>query len=168
MMQRANRWWLAWILMLTQITVASCSGNKSNEEATHACSDGIDNDGDGQIDFPDDLGCVSPDDDSENSPTAPQCSDGRDNDGDGKVDYPDDPGCSLPQQDDERDDCPDGPGCPACANGKDDDGNGRIDYPSDPGCESAGDPTELLENPVACGSGLTIKALPANHTDTWT
>lgn len=34
------------------------------------CSDGVDNDGDGKIDFPDDPGCESPDDDSE-SPDPP-------------------------------------------------------------------------------------------------
>ncbi len=31
-----------------------------------ACSDGIDNDGDGKIDFPNDAGCTTPNDDSEN------------------------------------------------------------------------------------------------------
>lgn len=52
------------------------------------CSDGIDNDGDGHIDFPDDPNCTSRDDNSE----FPQCSDGIDNDGDGLIDR-DDPGC---------------------------------------------------------------------------
>ena len=31
-----------------------------------ACSDGVDNDGDGKIDFPNDAGCTNPNDDSEN------------------------------------------------------------------------------------------------------
>ncbi len=31
-----------------------------------ACSDGVDNDGDGKIDFPNDAGCTTPNDDSEN------------------------------------------------------------------------------------------------------
>lgn len=35
---------------------------------THICSDGIDNDNDGHIDYPDDPGCVSSVDDSENNP----------------------------------------------------------------------------------------------------
>jgi hypothetical protein len=52
------------------------------------CRDGIDNDGDGRIDFPADPQCKSADDDSE----APECSNMRDDDGDGKVDR-DDPGC---------------------------------------------------------------------------
>jgi hypothetical protein len=56
------------------------------------CSDGIDNDNDGNIDFPDDDGCESLDDSSEimHDDDCPlietQCSDGIDNDGDGKID----------------------------------------------------------------------------------
>jgi uncharacterized protein YegL len=34
---------------------------------TSACSDGVDNDGDGMIDFPNDLGCTSPEDNDENT-----------------------------------------------------------------------------------------------------
>ncbi|MEX0791172.1 MAG: hypothetical protein WD178_10395, partial [Actinomycetota bacterium] len=52
------------------------------------CRDGIDNDGDGRIDFPADPQCKSLDDDSE----APECSNAKDDDGDGKIDR-DDPGC---------------------------------------------------------------------------
>ena len=95
------------------------------------------------IDFPDDLGCESSIDDSEDSPALPKCSDHRDNDGDGKVDFPDDPGCLAPLADDETDDCPDGPMCPQCGNGKDDDLNGEIDYPHDIGCSAASDPIEF-------------------------
>ena len=59
------------------------------------CSDGIDNDGDGLIDYPSDPGCVSYTDNSElNSVSLFVCSDGIDNDGDGLIDYPSDPGCS--------------------------------------------------------------------------
>jgi hypothetical protein len=43
-----------------------------------ACSDGVDNDGDGATDFPADKGCASRDDDSE-KPHDPDCSDGKDN-----------------------------------------------------------------------------------------
>jgi len=47
------------------------------------CSDGIDNDGDGFIDYPNDPGCASP-----TSPTeSPACQDGIDNDGDGGIDF---------------------------------------------------------------------------------
>ncbi len=52
------------------------------------CNDGIDNDGDGKIDFPADPECKSLDDDSE----APECSNNKDDDGDGKIDRSD-PGC---------------------------------------------------------------------------
>ncbi len=62
------------------------------------CSDGVDNDGDGKIDFPADPGCDSRQDDDERNF---QCSDRVDNDGDGKIDFPNDPGCSSPQDDSE-------------------------------------------------------------------
>jgi len=78
------------------------------------CADMIDNDGDGKIDYPNDPGCTTPDDDSENSdtcmtnptgPNCPQCGNGRDDDGDGLIDYPADPGCSSAADNDESDDC---------------------------------------------------------------
>lgn len=66
---------------------------------SYACSDGIDNDGDGKIDLYD-LGCTSGTDQDEYNYIAPPgpgttyaCSDGIDNDLDGKIDYPSDPGC---------------------------------------------------------------------------
>jgi hypothetical protein len=130
-----------------------------------ACSDAVDNDGDGEIDFPDDPGCASDDDDTEDGAAAPACSDNRDNDGDGKKDYPDDPGCPIPQADSEADDCPNGPACPQCADGRDNDGNGTKDFPADPGCAAASDAIEFLDNPTACGQGLMIKMLPGNGTD---
>ncbi|MCD5382431.1 MAG: hypothetical protein LR017_03950 [Candidatus Pacebacteria bacterium] len=64
------------------------------------CSDGIDNDGDGTTDYPNDAGCTNADDDDE-SDDVPACRDGLDNDGDGAVDYPDDPGCSSRNDDTE-------------------------------------------------------------------
>jgi hypothetical protein len=48
-----------------------------------ACSDGLDDDGDGLVDFPDDPGCRLPESALEN----PACQDGLDNDGDGKTDF---------------------------------------------------------------------------------
>ncbi|PIS05119.1 MAG: hypothetical protein COT81_02740, partial [Candidatus Buchananbacteria bacterium CG10_big_fil_rev_8_21_14_0_10_42_9] len=63
------------------------------------CSDGVDNDGDGLVDYPNDPGCVSASDDDEMNAVEPpiggvtQCSDGIDNDGDGFIDYPADSGC---------------------------------------------------------------------------
>src|SRR3989344_4804105 len=56
------------------------------------CSDGIDNDGDGQTDFPNDIGCSSPSDNDETNP--PQCSDGIDNaDPEDTLADTNDPGC---------------------------------------------------------------------------
>lgn len=61
------------------------------------CSDGIDNDNDGIIDFPQEPGCETPLDNSEEDTCpgsgCPQCADGVDNDNDGLTDWPDDPGC---------------------------------------------------------------------------
>ncbi len=68
------------------------------------CRDGLDNDNDGKIDFPDDLGCSSLNDNDETSPIVQtQCNDGLDNDGDGKIDYPADPSCASSADNDEAD-----------------------------------------------------------------
>jgi hypothetical protein len=55
-----------------------------------ACSDGLDNDGDGKIDYPADPGCSSAADTNETDP--PACSNGIDDDGDGLSDS-NDPSC---------------------------------------------------------------------------
>jgi len=47
------------------------------------CDDGVDNDGDGFTDYPDDPGCADPSAALEN----PQCDDNHDNDGDGLLDW---------------------------------------------------------------------------------
>lgn len=62
------------------------------------CQDGIDNDGNGKIDFPDDLGCDSALDNKEEASVAqktdyPVCGNGLDDDGDGKIDFPADTAC---------------------------------------------------------------------------
>jgi len=67
-------------------------------QALPACGDGIDNDGDGLTDHPNDPSCFHPMAKTE----SPQCDDGADNDGDGKVDWDGagvatpDPDCSVP------------------------------------------------------------------------
>lgn len=137
-----------------------CSEPGNSDQRSPECSDGIDNDADGTVDFPDDIGCVGDSDDSEDSPQASQCADGRDNDDDGLIDFPYDPGCFASLADNETDDCPSGPNCPMCADGKDNDNNGTTDFPNDPGCESAGDDQEFPNNPVACGGNLVIETLP--------
>src|SRR3989338_8596649 len=63
--------------------------------STPQCSDFIDNDGDGEIDYPADFGCTSPEDNNETNNGPTQCSDGIDNDGDGFIDQ-DDPDCTGP------------------------------------------------------------------------
>jgi len=130
------------------------------------CADGIDNDGDGLIDFPVDPGCSSATDTTEDDP---QCSDTMDNDGDLDTDWPADLECSGP--DDNSEDglaaCMDGtdndndglvdladPGClgdpnrrteiqyGVCMDGLDNDGDGLFDFPEDPGCHSQNDDDE--------------------------
>ena len=147
------------------------------------CEDGIDNDGDGKIDFPADPGCSSAKDDDETDAAAAQkkaeCEDGRDNDGDGKIDFPDDPGCSSAKDDDETNDDggnKGGGGNPECSDKVDNDGDGKIDFPNDPGCSSADDDSEangsgalpftgvdlglvLLLGSGALGTGLVLLAL---------
>ena len=158
---RSTRSLLASLLPL--LLVAACGGKNSQGDdfPTPQCSDGMDNDGDGMTDYPDDLGCTSENDETEDSLTMPQCADGRDNDGDGLKDYPYDPGCIAMQQDDETDDCPNGPLCPQCADGKDNDGNGSTDFAgNDPGCTSASDDDEFVHNPAACGGTALAVSLP--------
>jgi hypothetical protein len=62
------------------------AGNGLNELDVRggvACSNGLDDDGDGFTDFPDDPGCSGPTSGLEN----PQCQDGINNDGDGLIDF---------------------------------------------------------------------------------
>ncbi len=112
-----------------------------------ACGDGVDNDGDGRADFPEDPGCASPEDPSELDPVEPpQCADGVDNDGDGRIDFDqngngivdpeDDPGCLSASGDSERNVV-----LPQCADGVDNDGDGFIDL-ADPQCSSLNDTDE--------------------------
>jgi len=69
---------------------------------TPQCSDGIDNDSDGYLDFSgSDPDCSTAFDDSENNFDTHQCNDGSDNDGDSATDFPNDPECLSPFDDDE-------------------------------------------------------------------
>jgi hypothetical protein len=86
------------------------------------CTDGLDNDGDGLTDYPEDPGC-SQEADSEHDPAA-QCDDGFDNDFDGRTDTSDS-ACPSPIFLDES---------PACQDNIDNDGDGLVDYPDDPEC----------------------------------
>ena len=77
-----------------------------------ACTDGLDNDGDGRIDLGADAGCANAADTSELS--ALQCDNGLDDDADGKIDWrgdgSGDPHCSG-LLDDRELPPPPGPGC---------------------------------------------------------
>ena len=84
-------------LSCADTTMGGPGGDDSGDVA--ACKDGIDNDGDGLTDFPDDPGCAlgledSEDDDCPDGPNCPACGNGRDDDGDGAIDFPDDSGCA--------------------------------------------------------------------------
>jgi MYXO-CTERM domain-containing protein len=116
------------------------------------CSDGLDNDMDGLIDFPADPGCESAGDGDETDPAAPQCSDGIDNDGSNGADWPDDPSCSHPTD-------PTEDGVPACSDDVDNDGDGLLDFDGDgnallidPDCADANDSSEATLR--ACQDGI--------------
>jgi len=73
------------------------------------CSDGVDNDSDGIIDFPEEPGCEGPldHDETDSCPGVgcPECADGVDNDTDGFVDWPEDLGCDGAGDPSELDEC---------------------------------------------------------------
>jgi hypothetical protein len=108
-----------------------------------ACSNGLDDDLDGQIDFPDDPGCDDANDFFEQSPLL-ICDDGIDNDLDGFIDFPSDLGCASSTSSVED---------PACNNGLDDDLDGQIDFADDPGCADPSDPSEQSAA-LLCDDGL--------------
>ncbi len=75
----------------------SCGGPAGARTCRTECTDGIDNNGDGLTDYPNDPGCSAPSDNTETTvcpgTTCPACSDTVDNDGDTRIDYPADPQC---------------------------------------------------------------------------
>ncbi|MBI2597746.1 MAG: hypothetical protein HYW50_00960 [Candidatus Diapherotrites archaeon] len=130
-----------------------------NPQQFPECSDGLDNDGDGRVDFdgldtngdgaPDierDPGCTSASDDFEGGTERPgterrdaECDDGLDNDRDAKTDFPNDSCCLSGDWDDEAS-CTEN--LTECSNGMDDDDDGKIDFGQDSGCRSAADNSE--------------------------
>jgi hypothetical protein len=97
-----NRKLILGIVMLV-LMIGSASAVKAVTGNQPQCNDGIDNDGDGLIDYPADPGCYDYTDNSEVNVGLPQCSDLIDNDGDGRIDYPADLGCTSPQDNSEAD-----------------------------------------------------------------
>ncbi len=116
-----------------------------------ACNDGLDNDRDGRVDFPDDPDCTDALDDDEAAPVAqPQCSDGLDNDNDGQPDLADSD-CTGPLDVSESGQNP----TTICSNGTDDDGDELTDFPFDPGCIAAGHNSEADPSPPpACANNM--------------
>jgi uncharacterized repeat protein (TIGR03803 family) len=110
------------------------------------CSDGLDAEGDGAIDYPADPGCDSLADVRETSQTLP-CDDGLDDDGDRLTDFPSDPGCESSIDPSER------TSALVCDDGLDGDGDGLVDFPFDPGCESPRAPSEYSED-LVCDDGI--------------
>jgi hypothetical protein len=102
---------------------------------TIQCSDGVDNDNDGQTDFPADTSCANANSFSEST----QCSNGVDDDGDMVIDFPADPGCSSLV-----DTFEDNGFVNACSDGIDNDGDGLADWPTDPGCAFPNDSSEFF------------------------
>jgi hypothetical protein len=124
---------------------------------TPACADGLDNDGDGTADYPDDPGCASAVDESENTASV-ACDNRLDDDGDGLVDFPRDPGCRHSSMAFENPQCQDGVNNDS-AFGTDFDGgesvlgagNGDPDG-ADPQCVDR--PWRNLEAPSSGGCGI--------------
>jgi hypothetical protein len=141
--------------------VALCDMGAYEAEPPAACDDGLDNDGDGATDHPDDPGCADADDDSEKDDTGTYpCDDGADNDADTLVDCPDDPGCVHPAANTED---------PICQDGLDNDGDGQIDFDGgltalgyaatapDPQCTTA---WQMSEAPCGLGAELALLLPP--------
>lgn len=100
------------------------------------CDDGLDDDGDGLVDYPADPGCTNRADLSERDPRL-VCDNDLDDDFDGLVDQRD-PGCTDPRDTSERG------AIFQCDNGLDDDNDQLADFPDDTGCLH---PTNLVEAP---------------------
>ena len=146
------------------------------------CNDGIDNDGDGKIDYPNDPGCIDYADNNETDTIANTCYDtdnGINFSATGTVygirngiafnhtDYCDVSGsamkynCTASGWSGYLYSCGIGRYCSSgrcfylgyqCSDGKDNDGDTKIDYPNDPGCTSVYDNNERGTN--ACDDGI--------------
>lgn len=93
------------VICVSTLLISSVEARSWRGWWTRACNDGIDNDGDSYIDYPNDPGCRRWWDWTETNINI-ECDDGSDNDGDSAIDY-NDGGCSGPTDDDETN-CGDG------------------------------------------------------------
>jgi hypothetical protein len=147
-------WVIGALLAMLALGMAGAAGRAEARTQLPQCADNIDNDGDGNFDFPFDSGCNALLDAVEANPANVRaCADGNDNDGDGRTDFPSDPGCESANNNSEANPR----NLPACANNLDDDSDGRIDFlqfgafPFDPGCSWA---SETSEADSACSDGI--------------
>ena len=136
-----------------------CSQSARIEGATPACSNGLDDDGDGLVDAPSDPGCTDANDASERGTAS--CDDGIDNDGDYGVDVGGDIACATVFGWLETAQCQDG---------IDNDGDGFVDFDGglhahgealsapDPQCTTPGRNKEKPSQ--GCGLGAELR-LPA-------
>src|SRR5689334_7687408 len=123
------------------------------------CSNGQDDDGNGQVDFPNDAGCKSATDDSEENDlefdsSVPECQNKADDDGDGKIDFgggaSNDPQCGAAADVDES---TAGIQQPECATATDEDGDGFGGFATgDPECSSTADNDESFKE--ECSDGI--------------
>ena len=126
----------------SNVDQADADGDGRGDLCDDECANGLDDDGDGKIDFPADESCDDgPGFQFENT----DCSDGIDNDGDGKTDFPADESCAAAWSRSENAECSDG---------IDNDGDGGIDFPGDPDCTSGSDSSETAG--FGCGLGFEI------------
>ncbi|TSC84070.1 MAG: hypothetical protein G01um101417_339 [Parcubacteria group bacterium Gr01-1014_17] len=156
----------------------SGGGTATTTTGTPSCSDGRDNDSDGQIDYPQDTGCYSAFDNDETIPT------GTGGGGSTTCDsaltallgtgchqmYTDSSGSTIfcdssMTKSAKRGDTTttigcsgpggSGTGTSACSDGKDNDGDGQIDYPQDTGCYGPADTDEAY--PTGGGGTSTMQ-----------
>jgi hypothetical protein len=139
--------------MVVIVLVTPMAFAKPGTRAAKACRDGMDNDGDGYIDWPSDPGCSSKNDNSELNPNV-ECDDGVDNaDIDLLADY-NDPGCTGPTDTSEL-------GTVECDDGSDNDGDGNVDV-NDNGCASPSGTDETDCGDGQCEGGETSGSCPAD------
>jgi hypothetical protein len=131
------------VIGITSLAMAVTSNFSITVNPLIQCNDGLDNDGDSFIDYPDDPECASA---TDNIEEFQQCEDNYDNDSDGLIDFPLDPGCTDSLDTDETN-------VYQCNDGLDNDSDSKIDYPLDPGCASATDNDETNGQPGYQGNG---------------
>ena len=157
----AERDWIVPGIGLVALLVIAVSLNASSQftglsqgRGTTGCSNLVDDDSDGYIDYPTDPGCSSLADNSEFGTN--QCDNGINDDRDGLIDFREDPGCKsirdLSEYADPR---------VHCDNSVDDDKDGEIDWPIDVQCSDASDKTEADDGCIDSDRGMNYRTKSA-------